>query len=308
MRYEKQLFFKYIGKEGQDKIRKSTVTIVGVGALGSVSAELLSRAGIGKLILIDSDKIEIHNLQRQSLFDEKDIGKSKVEVAKSKISKINSEVEVESHNVNLDKYNLDLIQGILVDGTDNMEVRDLMNKYCVSNNLPWVYGGIASSVGMVYFTSQGRACFNCIFNKVIPGITCEGEGVLNTIAYTIASLQVTNVLRYIVGEEIENSLIRVNVWNSEFEKIKISKKENCEVCGENTKKQNEITTNKKNKIINKTNTKKYNQIGKQTEEQEEGLERFIINKCKTKAAYSVRTRKQDKIDLKKAKKLLLDFF
>src|SRR3989338_4079845 len=95
MRYERQLFFKHIGKEGQNKLRKATVTIVGIGALGSYSAELLCRAGIGKLILIDDDTVELHNLQRQSLYEEKDIGKKKVVAAREHLSKINREVEIE---------------------------------------------------------------------------------------------------------------------------------------------------------------------------------------------------------------------
>ena len=174
MRYERQLFFKYIGKEGQGKISKSTVTIVGVGALGSVSAELLARAGIGKLILIDPDNVEIHNLQRQSLFDEKDIGKNKAEVAKEKLNEINSEVNVEAHPIALDKSNTKLLKGIVLDGTDNMDVRLLMDDYCISHKIPWIYGGIASSVGMIYSILPGRTSFRAVFGNLSPGLTCEG--------------------------------------------------------------------------------------------------------------------------------------
>jgi molybdopterin/thiamine biosynthesis adenylyltransferase len=267
MRYERQLFFKYIGKEGQDKIRKSIVTIVGIGALGSVSAELLARAGIGKLILIDPDNVEIHNLQRQSLFNEEDIGKNKAEVAKDKINKINSEVSVETHSAFLDETNLDLLQSIVLDGTDNMEVRKLIDSYCTENNIPWIYGGIASSVGMTYFVRPGATSFTDIFGKLVPGLTCEGEGVLNTIAYTVASFQVTQAIKYITGDAVEEDLIRFNIWNNEFEKIKVKK-------------------------LNQQSNKK---------EATDKTERFFISKCRNKAAYSVKSRKGEKIDLKTIK-------
>jgi molybdopterin-synthase adenylyltransferase len=260
MRYERQLFFKYIGKEGQEKIRTSTVTLVGVGALGSVSAELLARAGIGKLILIDPDTVEIHNLQRQSLFNEKDVGKLKVEVAKEKLNLINSEVEVIAHSVALNEKNLDLLENIIVDGTDNMETRTLIDSHCSKNKIPWVYGGIASSVGMIYFVKPGKISFNDIFGNIIPGITCESEGVLNTIAYTVASFQVTQVLKYIVGEDTEEDLIRFNIWNGEFERIKVKKMSRKKILGN-----------------------------------------LIIEKCKTKATWKVRDKKQKRIDFEKVK-------
>src|SRR3989338_7062827 len=127
MRYERQLFFKHIGKEGQNKLRKATVTIVGIGALGSYSAELLCRAGIGKLILIDDDTVELHNLQRQSLYDERDIDKKKVVAVAEHLKNINHEVRVEIHDCKLAEHNLALLGGVVLDGTDNMEVRYLIN-------------------------------------------------------------------------------------------------------------------------------------------------------------------------------------
>ena len=271
MRYERQLFFKFIGKEGQEKIREGIVTIVGVGSLGSISAELLARAGIGKLILIDDDTVELHNLQRQSLYDENDIGKKKVIAAKDHLSKINREVEIEIHDSRIDENNAELLNGIVIDGTDNMKVRYVMNRYCKSNKIPLIYGAIASSFGMVYFINEGP-CLECILPHTVPSITCEADGVINTISYITASLQANQALKYIVGDKVEDSLISVNVWENDLKKIKVKSRIDCPVCS-----------------------------GK---DENIELEKFIIRPCKNKAAFSLRERQQQKIDIEKVRKLM----
>ena len=140
MRYSRQELYKNIGKQGQQKLRKSHVVIVGVGALGSVVADLLCRAGVGKLTLIDRDYIEEHNLQRQSLYTEVDIGQPKAVAALDHLKRINSTVEMVSHVADLYYENVSLLKGdVVVDGTDNMETRFLINEYCVKYNLPLVY-------------------------------------------------------------------------------------------------------------------------------------------------------------------------
>mgnify|MGYP001594733519 CR=1 FL=1 len=156
MRYIRQE--KFIGKEKHDLLRKKTVSIVGLGALGSVASELLTRAGIKKLILIDRDFLELSNLQRQSLFEEKDIGKSKAVVLKEKLNEINKDVDIISYFDNLDNENIDLINSdLILDCTDNLETRFLINEYSVKNKIPFIYGSAVGDSGACRARSRDPA-------------------------------------------------------------------------------------------------------------------------------------------------------
>src|SRR3989344_2817250 len=168
MRYIRQEIFKEIGKIGQQKIGKSAIAIVGLGALGSVSAELLARAGISRLILIDRDVVELSNLQRQSLFDESDIGKPKALAAKEHLNKINSDVEIDFFIDDLNYNNINKIIPIknpnneknnkqvknqislILDCTDNLESRFLINDFSTKNKIPFIYSSAVESKGYVF--------------------------------------------------------------------------------------------------------------------------------------------------------------
>src|SRR3989344_6084298 len=128
-RYSRQILLKEIGREGQKLLQDKKVAIVGVGALGTVAAELLARAGVGNLILVDRDMVEESNLQRQTLFDEKDIGKNKAAAAEQRIKKINSDIKVEFHSIHLNPQNIDVLQSadLILDCTDNLQTRFLIN-------------------------------------------------------------------------------------------------------------------------------------------------------------------------------------
>ena len=140
-RYSRQMLLKEIGEEGQSKLDYKKVVIVGIGALGTVAAELLARAGIGSLRLIDRDVVEESNLQRQILFTEKDVGKSKSVMAAEKLKEINSLIKIESYPLHLDPKNVSLLQDadLVLDCTDNLETRFLINDHCRKEKIPWIY-------------------------------------------------------------------------------------------------------------------------------------------------------------------------
>ena len=240
MRYIRQEIFNEIGKKGQDKLRKSTVAVVGLGALGSVSAELLARAGIGKLILIDRDVVELSNLQRQSLFDENDVGKPKASAAKEKLSKINSEIEINffiddlNHN-NIGKF-LDNEINLLLDCTDNLETRFLINDFSVKNKIPFIYSSAVGSKGYVFnvAATKNNPCLRCFLKEAAQLDTCETAGVLNTITHLISSIQANEAIKILLGKNnIEKNLLFFDVWKNELMKIRINKNKNCTCCAGN---------------------------------------------------------------------------
>jgi len=259
MRYIRQEIFNEIGKKGQQRLRKSTIAIVGLGALGSVSAELLTRAGIGRLILIDRDIVELSNLQRQSLYGEEDIGKPKALAAKEKLNKINSEVEIEifiddlnfknindiiplindsingknniKSNKNNDKNKIDLI----LDCTDNLETRFLINDFSIRNKIPFIYSSAVGSKGYVFnVIPNTTACLRCFLKEATQLDTCETAGVLNSITHLIPSIQVNESIKIILkNKNIENDLLYFDIWKNEFLKIKVNKNNKCVCCVKN---------------------------------------------------------------------------
>jgi len=255
MRYSRQELFKEIGKKGQQKLGKSSVAIVGLGALGSVSAELLVRAGIGRLILIDRDIVELSNLQRQSLYDEKGIGKPKASAAKEKLSKINSEVKTEiypddlnykninemipiNNKHNNEKYNKTIKNNnnidIILDCTDNLETRFLINDFSVKNNFPFIYSSAVGSKGYIFNIIPNKtACLRCFLKEAAQLDTCETAGVLNSITHLIASIQASEAIKIILKNNIENDLLYFDVWKNELVRIKVNKNKNCECCIKN---------------------------------------------------------------------------
>src|SRR3989344_5715661 len=231
MRYSRQELYKNIGKQGQVQLRKSHVVIVGIGALGSVVAELLCRAGVGKLTLIDRDYVEEHNLQRQSLYTEADIGQPKAVAALEHLKKINSGIQMVSHVTDIYHENISLLHGdVVVDGTDNMETRFLINEYCVKHKLPWVYGSAIRDEGYVKSFTPGQACFRCLFGPVSGLETCDTSGVINSITHMIASLQVSFVLQLLLKQKVSSDLFHMNVWTPSFEQLSVRKNTTCPVC------------------------------------------------------------------------------
>lgn len=238
-RYARQIILENIGKDGQNVLKNSHAAVVGCGALGTVIADHLTRAGIGKIKIIDRGIVELDNLQRQILFDESDIGAPKAAAAQEKLKKINSLVEIEGMVKDLNPTNAENILknvDIVLDGTDNMETRYLLNDTCLKNEIPWVYGGAVSTYGMsMNIVPNETPCLVCAFPYMpragsLP--TCDTVGVLNTVPSIIASIQTTEALKILLGKKYSQNLIVYDVWQHDFRSIKLKINENCKSCGE----------------------------------------------------------------------------
>lgn len=234
-RYSRQIIFPKIGKEGQKKLLESSVLIVGMGGLGSNISNNLVRAGVGRIKIVDRDYVEPDNLQRQILFDEGDIGMRKALAAYKKLKKINSSISIEAKVVDVNYKNIEgLIKGVdvVLDGTDNMETRFVINDACIKNAKPWIYGATIGSVGMSMNILPKGPCLRCLVKK-IPGSqpTCEAAGILNTVPSVIAAYQVTEAIKILLkNKAVCKDLIRIDVWDRTFNKYKVKKDKNCMCC------------------------------------------------------------------------------
>lgn len=234
-RYSPQIILKEIGKD-QNKLSKSTVAVIGLGALGTYSSELLVRSGIGEIILIDRDYIELSNLQRQTLFTENDLDLPKVIAAKKHLEKINSELRIEAHVEDFNYKNAEELVSdadIIIDGTDNLETRFLINDLSVKNRIPWIYGAVVGTEGMSFNIIPSKPCFRCIISD-LPKIgsldTCETRGILNTLPPLIAGRQVTEAIKILLNKDYSDKFFRVDLWNNKFELLNVKKSEDCVCC------------------------------------------------------------------------------
>ena len=241
-RYSRQILFSAIGEAGQKRIKAAKVVLVGCGALGTVSSEMLTRAGIGKLTLIDRDFVEESNLQRQSLFTEKDAqqGLPKAAVAERELRAINSDVEVEGVIEDVTWQNIDRLcrdSDLIVDGTDNFETRFLMNDFAVKEKVPWIYGACVGSYGVAFaFQANRSPCLQCLFEQptdVGTTETCDTAGILAPIVHVIAAFQVAQSLKILVGESPPQEILQIDVWTGTWQTISAEKARNqqCRCCG-----------------------------------------------------------------------------
>jgi len=236
-RYSRQTVLEQLGVEGQKRLLNAHVAVIGLGALGTVSSTLLARAGVGQITLIDRDVVELVNLQRQVLYGEDDIGLPKAPVAAAKLRQVNSSIKVEGLAKDMNSSNvLGLLKGseLVLDGTDNLETRFLLNEACLETGTPWIYAGVIGTEGRVMSIFPGKtACFRC-FSKdpPAPGTlpTCETAGVLNSVAAATASMQVTEAIKLMIGEEPTGHLTVLDGWSPELLKIKMQKSKRCPVC------------------------------------------------------------------------------
>ncbi|MFC2145359.1 ThiF family adenylyltransferase [Actinomycetota bacterium] len=244
-RYSRQILFRPIGIKGQDMLAKSKIVIIGCGGLGSVLSSNMTRAGTGSLRIIDKDRLELSNLQRQLLFDEIDVKEKtpKVEAARNKLIKINSEIKIEAIFEEVDENNInDLIDGfdIVLDGTDNFKTRLIINKACVDKAVPFIYGAVAASFGMIYNVIPGSGtCLRCLFREEPDGeytLNCNTVGIINTAVNIIASIQSTEALKLLTGnrDAMIKGLINIDIWDLSMDIIEIRKDSGyiCPVCGD----------------------------------------------------------------------------
>ena len=244
-RYSRQILFRGIGAEGQRKLARARVAIVGCGATGSALASLLARAGVGTLRIIDRDYVEPSNLQRQSLFDESDAAESlpKAVAAWRKIAALNSGIAVEAKVEDLVPANIEaLLEGmdLILDGTDNFETRYLINDYAVDRGLPWIYSAAVGSYAVTLnVLPRETACLACIFPDSPRGMveTCETSGILNSAVNLVASISATEALKLLVegptSRSLRRTLLSFDLWTNDRAEIAANKpRPGCRACGE----------------------------------------------------------------------------
>lgn len=238
-RYSRQVRFAGLGPEGQQRIMAGAVAIVGCGALGNVQADLLARAGVGRLVLVDRDFVELSNLQRQVLFDEADAAEAlpKAIAAARRLARVNSSIAVETHVADLDSSNIaDLLDGValVLDATDNFETRFLLNDYCVARGLPWIYGAAVGSYGITCpFVPNDGPCLRCLYPEPPPGDTptCETDGVLSSVTTVVAALQVAGALQILAGS-LRRVITTVDVWKGPLREVSQPAADPaCRCCG-----------------------------------------------------------------------------
>ena len=239
-KYSRQILFAGIGEEGQQRLLASSAVIVGCGAIGAAAANLLVRAGVGKLRIVDRDFVEPSNLQRQTLFDEADAlaALPKAIAAERKLRSINSSVSVEGIVADLSPRNAaDLLArfDLILDGTDNFETRFLINDFAVQNSMPWIYSAAVASYGLTMTIRPGATpCLACLMETQQHGLeeTCDTIGVLGPIVNLIASLETAEAMKLLAGrtEALHGRLISCDVWTGHFQSVRIARNPDCRAC------------------------------------------------------------------------------
>ena len=242
-RYSRQVLFRGIGAGGQERLRATRVAIVGCGATGSSVAQLLARAGVGTLRIIDRDYVEPSNLQRQALFDENDAAESlpKAIAAAKKIAAFNSQIVVEPQVADLTPGNIEPLLGgaqLILDGTDNFETRYLVNDFAVQNSVPWIYAAAVGSYAVTLNIVPGQtACLACLFPDSPRGTfeTCETAGILNSAATLVASIEAAEALKFLVGanDQVRRTLLAFDIWSNEHSEVSATRpRPDCRACGQ----------------------------------------------------------------------------
>ena len=236
-RFSRQIVLKDIGVPGQKKIIQAKVLIVGMGGLGCPAAEFLTRAGIGSLGIVDPDEVDLSNIHRQSLFNVKDLRKSKVLAAKKKLKKINSKTNINCYKISLNKKNcLNIIKkyDFVIDGSDNFETKFLINDFCKRLKKFLVTGAISKFDGHIFtfnFKSKKTPCIRSFFqeNEIFENTSnCEYEGVLGTVAGIVGIFQANEILKKIlgIGKDLNGYMLILDLLNLNFRKVKLTKFKN----------------------------------------------------------------------------------
>ena len=241
-RYHRQRILPQVGDSGQQKLALATVTLIGCGALGTVLAEAMARAGVGRLILVDRDLVELTNLQRQTLYAESDAAESrpKAVAAAERLALVNSSISIEPRPMDVDSGNIQqLIAGatLVLDGTDNAATRYLLNDAAVKAGIPWIYGAALAMEGRVMPILPGRGpCLRCIFRDMPPAgelDTCDTAGVLGATAGLVANLQSALAIRLLVTGEAPLQLHAIDAWDGRVQAVDVSEARDpdCPCCG-----------------------------------------------------------------------------
>lgn len=238
-RYSRQTILKEIGTIGQERIGSSRVAVVGIGATGGIIAELLARAGAGHLRLIDRDTVELSNLQRQILYDETDVGMAKTDAAASRLQKVNSGIVVDSVAKDLHPGNVESLLkdcDLIMDGTDNIQTRFLINDFAVKHTIPWVYSGAIGTSGMeMAIIPDKTPCIRCLMPVAPPAgalPACDIAGVLNTVPAIVGSLATTDAFKILTGSQFQSfgQLTVFDAWENSFNHVVVNRREDCTCC------------------------------------------------------------------------------
>lgn len=241
-RYSRQIILPNVGGKGQEKLLNAKVLIIGAGGLGSPCALYLASAGIGKMGIVDSDTVELNNLQRQILHSTKDVGRPKVESANDTLKAINTDIEVTPYKIRLASENiLDIIKNydVIVDGSDNFPTRYLVNDACVLLDKPLSHAGIFRFDGQaITIIPHKTACYRCLFPEPPPaGLvpSCQEAGILGAVAGVIGTIQANEVLKFILGlgDLLTGRLLVFNALESSFRLVKVPQDPKCPVCSKN---------------------------------------------------------------------------
>ena len=237
-KYSRQIILKNIGILGQKKILNSKVLIIGMGGLGCPVAEFLTRSGVGFLGVVDHDLVSLSNIHRQTLYDEKDLGKSKVKVAKKKLNNINSKTKIDIYNFKLNKKKFIKIvknYDYIIDSTDNFETKFLINDISLKYKKFLVTGAISKFDGHIFtfdFNNKKNPCLRCFYQEETISddiLNCEHEGILGTIAGIIGTMQANEILKKIlnVGQNLNGFILIIDFLNLNFKKVKFNKRKKC---------------------------------------------------------------------------------
>ena len=240
-RYSRQVRYPPIGEEGQRRLAASRALVCGCGALGSVIANTLARAGVGKLRIVDRDFLELNNLQRQVLYDEADVAAAlpKAVAAAEKLRQINSAVEIEPIVADVEAGNiLSLCNGcdVILDGTDNFETRFLLNEAALKLKIPWIYGGCIGAEGQTLTILPGETpCFRCVMNEPPPpgtSPTCDTAGIVGPIVNVVASIQACEAIKILAGhrEAVSRTLTVIDVWTNQIRQLGLSRLQTAGGC------------------------------------------------------------------------------
>jgi adenylyltransferase/sulfurtransferase len=238
-KFSRQIILKNIGALGQKKILNSKVLIIGMGGLGCPVAEFLTRSGIGTLGIVDYDIVSASNIHRQSLYDERDLNKLKIKVAQKKLKNINPKTKINTFAVKFNDINADNIiknYDYIVDGTDNFKSKFLINDLSLKNKKFLVTGAISKFDGHIFtfnFKNKKDPCLRCFYQEESISddiLNCEYEGILGTVAGIIGTMQANEILKKVlnIGQNLERSILIIDLLNLNFRKVKINKRKKCE--------------------------------------------------------------------------------
>ena len=239
IRYSRQIVLKNVGTFGQKKIINSKVLIIGAGGLGCPVADLLARSGVGKIGIMDYDKVSLSNIHRQTLYTAKDVNKFKVDVVKKRLNLINKYIKINTYNKKASEKNLNKIineYDIIVDGSDNFKTKFLLNKYSLKFKKILIVGAISKFDGHIFtfdFNSKKSPCLKCFYQSEPSDeiLNCEAEGILGSTANIVGAVQVNEVLKKIlnIGKDLKSNILILDLLNLNFRKVLFKKRKKC-IC------------------------------------------------------------------------------